>query len=145
MRRLAILITTLFAALTVSVGGFPGSASAQANGPFTVFFERGSTELKPIAKAVLDEAAKGFLGASGATPTLIVGGHSDDADESAAAIESQMRANSVREYLVDQGVPATSIVTHAYGATRPLVETEKGVPEPLNRRVEVTLTVGSGR
>ena len=47
-------------------------------------------------------------------------------------------------FLISGGIPAGVITTQAFGAERPLVLADKGVPEPLNRRVEITMGPGSG-
>lgn len=53
---------------------------------------------------------------------------------------SQRRAAAVANYLVGQGVPATSIRATGFGATRPVVPGSS----PRNRRVEVRATRNGG-
>lgn len=67
-------------------------------------------------------------------------GHAD-AIGSAAVNEalSLRRAQVVRDLLVRGGISAAIIETAYYGANDPLIPTPLGVPEPRNRRVEVTL------
>jgi outer membrane protein OmpA-like peptidoglycan-associated protein len=48
----------------------------------------------------------------------------------------------VKSYLAGKGVPDASIVTEAFGESRPLVDTADGVREPQNRRVEITFGAG---
>ena len=52
---------------------------------------------------------------------------------------SLRRANNVAAELVRQGVPQSAITIQAFGDTRPLVPTARGVREPQNRRVEIVL------
>ncbi len=52
---------------------------------------------------------------------------------------SRRRAWRVHDWLVDAGVPDAAITVRYYGEDRPLVETEDGVREPQNRRVEIAL------
>ena len=100
---------------------------------------------------VLDQAT--LLGSSQATVQTIVDkaktlpnldisvvGHAD-AIGSAAVNEtlSLQRAQVVRDLLVHGGIPAAIIAIAYYGANDPLIPTPPGVPEPRNRRVEVTL------
>jgi len=64
-----------------------------------------------------------------------------DAIGSAAVNEalSLQRAQVVRDLLVHGGISAAIIQIAYYGANDPLIPTPPGVPEPRNRRVEVTL------
>ena len=52
---------------------------------------------------------------------------------------SLRRANTVKDALVRDGVPATAISVIGKGETQPLVPTADGVREPQNRRVEIVL------
>jgi len=45
----------------------------------------------------------------------------------------------VREALVAAGVPGNVIEIEYHGANNPLIATPRGVSEPRNRRVEVTI------
>jgi len=49
------------------------------------------------------------------------------------------RARAVGAELVKDGVPQNIIMIQAFGDTRPLVPTARGVREPQNRRVEIIL------
>ena len=48
------------------------------------------------------------------------------------------RANSVRDALIQRGVPAENITVESRGETQLMVQTPDGVREPANRRVEVS-------
>ena len=52
---------------------------------------------------------------------------------------SLRRANTVKNALVSEGVPATAIAVVGRGETQPLVQTADGVREPQNRRVEIVM------
>ena len=52
---------------------------------------------------------------------------------------SLRRANSVKNELVRQGVPADAIAVIGKGESNPLVATGDGVREPQNRRVEIVI------
>ena len=52
---------------------------------------------------------------------------------------SLRRANTVKDALVREGVPATAISVIGKGETQPLVQTADGVREPQNRRVEIVI------
>ncbi len=52
---------------------------------------------------------------------------------------SLRRANTVKDPLVRNGVPATAISVIGKGESQPLVQTADGVREPQNRRVEIVI------
>lgn len=54
---------------------------------------------------------------------------------------SERRANSVKAILTKLGITTKKIVTHAFGKTKPAVNTGNNVKERANRRVEVLLEV----
>jgi len=144
MHRLAIHIAALLIAPVASSAMFAGSAAAQSLGPFMVFFDDGSTDLTPQGRAILDNVASAYR-ASGDGQQVMIAGHTDRAKEGAPGVaESQARASAVRAYLVSQGLSDGVITVEAFGSTRPLVETDAGVLEPQNRRVEITVGPGSG-
>lgn len=53
---------------------------------------------------------------------------------------SEMRARSVREYFISQGITAASVHAVGFGETRPLVPNNTPANRQLNRRVEIRLT-----
>ncbi len=57
---------------------------------------------------------------------------------------SLRRANSVKNELVRQGVPADAIAVVGKGESSPLVATGDGVREPQNRRVEIVMDGAHG-
>lgn len=76
----------------------------------------------------------------GAPVTIVVSGHTDRAGpEPYNERLSRQRAESVRKKLIEAGVPVQLITATSHGERRPLLATENGVREPLNRRVEITL------
>lgn len=52
---------------------------------------------------------------------------------------SLQRAERVRDDLVSRGIPADSIEVSGRGKREPLVPTSEGIPEPRNRRVEISV------
>ncbi len=69
-----------------------------------------------------------------------ISGHADrQASEAYNERLSQRRANNVRDALLERGVGADKINVDWFGETRPVVPTADGVPEPLNRRVEINV------
>ena len=49
---------------------------------------------------------------------------------------SQARADSVRDFLVNQGVPGSQLVPEGYGPTRPIASNASKAGKAANRRVE---------
>ncbi len=69
----------------------------------------------------------------------VVAGHTDRAGTGEANVQlSCARAKAVRDVMVAEGVPPEHIELQAFGETRPSVDTDDGVTEPMNRRVEIT-------
>lgn len=67
-------------------------------------------------------------------------GHTDTAGSANYNMaRSLRRASSVKNALVKEGVPATSITVVGCGETALLVPTKDGVREPQNRRVEIVV------
>ena len=65
-------------------------------------------------------------------------GHTDfRGNASAQKLLSQARVEAVKEYLVDQKVKKTRILTKAFGGTQPLSREDTPEARALNRRVEV--------
>jgi len=112
-------------------------------GPFMVFFDSDKDELRASAKAILDNVADAYRKCGQAQ--VMIAGHTDR--ERAANYNvglSQRMAGNVRSYLAGRGIPDGVMTTQSFGESRPLVETGDGVPEPQNRRVEITFGPGSG-
>jgi OOP family OmpA-OmpF porin len=50
---------------------------------------------------------------------------------------SKDRANAVKQYLVNAGVPASSINANGYGEANPIVSNDTEAGRVQNRRVEI--------
>lgn len=115
------------------------AATPQAPRVFRLFFANAQAELDAEARAVLETA----IAAAKATPhvDIEIAGHTDaignSADENPPL--SLRRAETVRHALVAAGIPPQVIDIASFGASDPLVPNKPGVPEPLNRRVEITV------
>lgn len=55
---------------------------------------------------------------------------------------SQARANAVRRYLIQQGVPKKQLVAVGYGPTRPIASNASRAGRALNRRVDFRIVTG---
>lgn len=67
-------------------------------------------------------------------------GHTDDrASEASNQILSEQRANSVKEYLLANGIDKSRISTKGMGESEPLVSNDTEINRAKNRRIEVKL------
>ena len=106
-----------------------------------VYFERGVSDLTPYnAEAIYEAVARARAGGC-LIKLILVEGHTDSSDGRADSL-SERRALSVKEALVNAGVPLDAITTAAKGDSEPALPSPDGTPEPLNRRVEVQITIG---
>jgi outer membrane protein OmpA-like peptidoglycan-associated protein len=104
-----------------------------------VLFRSGSYELLPAARERLAKVSGIVL----AYPSLhlAVEGHTDSVggDEYNQNL-SEHRAESVRDYFVQQGVPAGAIEAKGLGKTEPIASNETSEGRAQNRRVELVLS-----
>jgi OOP family OmpA-OmpF porin len=140
LRKVALLIV----GTAIGLGFIPPAAAQQCvAGPFMVFFDAKSDRLTPQAQAILDNAASAY--ATCGQVRVMIAGHTDRKGPAAASLAlSRRTANRVRAYLVTRRIPVGLMTTQAFGESRPLVDTEDGVAEPQNRRVEITFGPSSG-
>lgn len=104
-----------------------------------VLFDTDKAMLKPGAKLRLEEIATTFK----SHPDLKVQlkGYTDSTGSQQRNEElSHQRANAVRDYLVSQGVKASSITVEGSGASDPVASNNTAAGRQLNRRVDVVVT-----
>jgi outer membrane protein OmpA-like peptidoglycan-associated protein len=113
--------------------GTPGPAN------YVVYFGFDKWNLTDAARSTLDEviAAVQSMGAT----ALSVVGHAD----TVGSVEynqglSERRADSVADYLEERGIPRGAMTLAGRSELEPAVQTGDNVREPLNRRVEITLS-----
>jgi outer membrane protein OmpA-like peptidoglycan-associated protein len=105
----------------------------------TINFESASATLSADNRRLLDALAG--VATRCRAHRIEIGGHTDRrgrADANAAL--SQSRAEAVRTYLTDKGVPAEGLDAHGYGATRPRDRASGSAADAANRRIEFTVT-----
>jgi len=105
---------------------------------FLLYFKPGTAELTDESLRLLPEIITAIK--NRVSPDISVIGHSDRVGT--AEINrgiSLERANAVAEALVSQGIGRDTLEISYHGEENPLIQTEDEVPEPRNRRVEVTI------
>jgi OOP family OmpA-OmpF porin len=121
-----------------SVAAAPPPPPAPAAPSFMVFFDWDRSNLSAQALNTIKQAAGAYKTKGSARITAT--GHTDKSGPDAYNMAlSLRRANTVKDALVRDGVPATAISVIGKGETQPLVQTADGVREPQNRRVEIVI------
>jgi OOP family OmpA-OmpF porin len=124
----------------VDAMGCPRKGSVTLQG---VNFEFNSAKLTAESRPILDEVAADLK----KHPRLKVEmeGHSDSVGADAYNLKlSQQRADSVREYLVSQGVPASQLTAKGHGETRPIASNATEAGRAENRRVAMSVVDNPG-
>jgi OOP family OmpA-OmpF porin len=102
-----------------------------------VNFDFDKDGIRPDAAVILDEAAR-ILTETHDGARVRIEGHADaTGPEAYNQGLSERRANSVRAYLVSDGVEASTLTTVGYGESRPIASNDTREGRALNRRVEL--------
>ncbi|WPP51095.1 OmpA family protein [Catalinimonas niigatensis] len=104
----------------------------------SVLFDRGTAEMLSGSTETLDEVVE-FLNEN---PNVVieVSGHTDNRGRpDLNLILSQERAESVKRYLVEQGIATARIQEKGYGGTKPIASNAIEEERQKNRRVEFTI------
>ena len=110
---------------------------AEPAGKLVLLFNTGTSALDARNEAVLDQASR--LYREGRPIIMIVSGSTDAVGQPAEnLLLSQRRATAVVRGMIARGIPAERTQILAKGETNPAVPAQRGVPEPQNRRVEIT-------
>jgi len=105
---------------------------------FVLYFITGTDELTPESKAELQNVLAALKDRP--LPDVLVIGHTDTVGDAAVNDRlSAQRAETVKGFLVDIGIPAARITTAGRGERELLVRTADEVDEPRNRRVEINV------
>jgi outer membrane protein OmpA-like peptidoglycan-associated protein len=104
-----------------------------------VLFDTGSSTLKPGAREKLAKISGILLAHRGLS--LQIEGHTDSVggDEFNQQL-SERRADSVRDYLAEEGVPASFMTAKGFGKTQPVASNESAEGRQRNRRVELVVS-----
>ena len=105
---------------------------------FIVFFDFDSATLTESARAIIEAAYDASQKVTIAT--IEATGHADRAGADNYNLSlSERRAAAVKAELTRLGAAANKVVTQGKGEREPLMQTNDGVREPQNRRVEINL------
>ena len=104
-----------------------------------VLFDTGKYSLKPGAREKLAKVAGILLAYPGLN--IAVGGYTDNVggDEMNQKL-SEHRADSVRDYLVQQGVATNSLSSKGFGNSLPVASNDNSAGRQQNRRVELLVS-----
>ena len=104
-----------------------------------VLFDTGKYTLLPGAREKLSKVAGILIAYPGLD--VAVGGYTDNVgtDQFNQGL-SEQRASSVRDYLVQQGVPGNSITANGFGNTLPVASNDNSAGRQENRRVELVVS-----
>jgi outer membrane protein OmpA-like peptidoglycan-associated protein len=109
-----------------------------------ILFDTGKSDLKPAAKTNLGQMAE--ILKKYPEDVLTVKGFTDSTGSTAVNQElSQRRADSVRSYLVGQGIPANTVSTVGMGEQNPIADNGTADGRKQNRRVEIEVTVDESK
>ena len=103
-----------------------------------VEFESGSATLTPLGRTILDEmtAAIKQIG----SPKIQLIGHTDSQGNRQANVAlSLARAGTVRNYLVEKGIPADTLSAAGSGPDQPVASNDTFEGRAKNRRIEFRL------
>src|SRR4030095_10740668 len=103
-----------------------------------VLFDTGSATLKPGAREKLARVSGILL--SHPELKVQVEGHTDSVgDEVLNQRLSENRADSVRSYLVGQGIASSAVTTKGFGKGQPVASNDTAAGRQQNRRVELVV------
>ncbi len=100
-----------------------------------IFFDTGKATLSPQSRLELQKAVD--LMKSNPTMVIEVGGHTDNVGDDASNMKlSHDRARSVRDYLVNAGIPGARVQAKGYGESSPIAPNDNEEGRKSNRRTE---------
>lgn len=104
-----------------------------------VLFDTGKYTLRPAAREKLAKVSGIILSHPGLA--LEVEGHTDSvgSDEYNMRL-SEQRANSVRDYLIAQGINPAIVTARGFGKTMPIADNSTPQGRQMNRRVELVVS-----
>jgi len=119
---------------------FGAALDAQPPRPvsFTLFFIFGTDTPTPESAQFLGQVS-GEVGRRPAAEVIVIGHTDRVGSDQQNDVLSLQRAERIRQELIRLGIATELIETVGRGEREPLVPTDDEVPEPRNRRVEITV------
>jgi outer membrane protein OmpA-like peptidoglycan-associated protein len=102
-----------------------------------VLFKTGKWDLKPGAMAKLDQIADALRGKE--QPMVVLGFTDNVGTRDGNMVLSEKRATSVRDYLVQKGIPSDLIKAEGKGPDNPVSDNNSTEGRGSNRRVEIVV------
>jgi outer membrane protein OmpA-like peptidoglycan-associated protein len=103
-------------------------------------FQTAKSVILPKSFPILNNVVK--VAKENPTYFLIINGHTDSQGDDARNLKlSDDRANAVRLYLINHGVPAVRLESHGYGETQPIETNDTPEGRAKNRRVEFKVRI----
>ncbi|HSB71570.1 MAG TPA: OmpA family protein [Candidatus Methylomirabilis sp.] len=119
---------------------FGEALAAQPSLPvrYMLYFDPGSTQLTAESRTLIPEVIRTIRERHSNDVSVV--GHSDTTGNREYNYRlSLMRAQAVRQLIVDAGVDPSFLEITSHGKDNPLIPTGDNVAEPRNRRVEITV------
>jgi len=114
------------------------AAQPKASVTFLLYFQRQSAEPTAESLKLLPDVLEAIK--SHESTDISVVGHADSTGPADYNLNlSLRRARKIADILVSKGVDRAIIEIDYFGKGKPLIEKPEGVPEPRNRRVEITI------
>lgn len=121
-----------------AIFGSAMAAQPQAPAHFILQFESGTATLTQASRPLLGKIAAAIRDRSSLDVSVV--GHTDTAgSDELNNLLARQRAAAVAKLLMEAGVDPRILEIASHGKAIPLVPTGDNVPEPRNRRVEVTV------
>ena len=106
--------------------------------PGSVYFESSRSDVKPAAREHLAQIGQALAGAT--DRKIVVEGHTDSTGSAEFNMKlSELRAESVKAVLLENGVSPDRMETHGYASTKPVANNATPAGRSQNRRVEVVV------
>ncbi|SFR37230.1 Thrombospondin type 3 repeat-containing protein [Robiginitalea myxolifaciens] len=104
----------------------------------TILFDTGKASLKPESTSVFVDIIR--ILEEYPTANFTVEGHTDSVGSASLNQKlSEERANSVRDFLINEGIDAARLTAVGYGEDRPIASNNTRAGRTQNRRVEINL------
>ncbi|MDR2872834.1 MAG: OmpA family protein [Xanthomonadaceae bacterium] len=106
----------------------------------TVEFETGKASLTPVGVRILDEVVAIIREEGTGNSRILITGHTDSVgNRESNYLLSQARANTVRDYLVSNGIAGDRLSTVGRGPDEPIADNATADGRARNRRITFTL------